>query len=212
MHVCMTALAGPKQLARLSEVAALFSEARPALDMPAELLDEAEAVAVVTHISKAGLGFVSSTRQGNGLMLVRGLDRQWKNPLFVTLQNVPVEAYEGGQAMAVLVFRTERAALALLDGPVVLGHDLSIAPGLMADADKAPLRVSFDRSEVVSFVAVRSSWLAVDLQPATLNVDSPQNEALYGATSTARRILAGQVERVPSEVLSFRSRFEQAWR
>ena len=55
----------------------------PARCIPPALLQDAQAVAIIPGVFKAG--FVIGGRHGNGVLLVRQPDGTWSNPIFLSL-------------------------------------------------------------------------------------------------------------------------------
>ena len=73
--------------------------------VPDSLLHDAEAVAVIPDVIKAGL--VVGGRHGRGLLSVRGRDGTWSNPTFLSITGGSVGFQAGVQSTdVVLVFRT----------------------------------------------------------------------------------------------------------
>ena len=118
----------------LSEILAIPEES-----IPERLLREAEAIAVMPDVVKAGLVF--GGRGGKGLMAVRGSDGTWSNPTFITLGGGSFGFQAGVQsADVVLVFRNRRGVDNIVNGKFTLGADASVAAGPVGRSAQASTR------------------------------------------------------------------------
>ena len=97
--------------------------------IPPAMLVEAEAVIVVPELIKAG--FIIGGRHGRGVLLTRDQNRQWSNPLFLTITGGSVGWQAGVQSTdIVLVFRTRKGLDSMLRGEAfTLGADAGVAIG-----------------------------------------------------------------------------------
>lgn len=201
--------ATPRDLAKLEHVNEMLESIHARDAIPHSVIEQAEGVVLITNVVKAG--FVASSRQGVGTLSVRLVDGSWSHPLFVQLENIPVDVVAGPQeAAVVLIFRTERSALSIIDGPVVIGFDVSSAPGLVADAEDVDNKLSFSRAEVGVYLRVREKWSGLDLEGAVLRLLSDRNRSIYDDDS-ARRILADRAGEPPPEAQALRATFGRHW-
>lgn len=101
----------------------------PASSIPTALLRDAEGVAIVPGVIKAG--FVVGGRRGHGVVLARDSARNWANPLFVTLTGGSVGWQVGVQSTDIfLVFKTKRSLDGFIKGrKFTLGADAAVAAG-----------------------------------------------------------------------------------
>ena len=79
----------------------------PAKSIPAKLLADAQGVAIIPNVVKAG--FVFGGRGGHGLVIAKDKDGNWGEPVFVNLGGASVGFQAGVQSTdVVLVFRSRK--------------------------------------------------------------------------------------------------------
>src|SRR5580698_6208262 len=94
----------------LDELAAI-----PLKSIPPALLAEAQGVAIIPHVIKAG--FILGGRGGHGVVMVRDNNGIWSEPTFVNLGGASVGFQAGVEATdVVLVLRTKKSVDRLMDG------------------------------------------------------------------------------------------------
>ncbi|MFN9966519.1 MAG: lipid-binding SYLF domain-containing protein, partial [Lysobacteraceae bacterium] len=126
----VAAIAQQKEIERAENAVRVLSEVLriPEESIPERLIREAEAIAVLPDVVKAGL--VVGGRGGKGLITVRGADGTWSNPSFITLGGGSFGFQAGVQAAdVVLVFRPRRGVDNIVNGKFTLGADASVAAG-----------------------------------------------------------------------------------
>ena len=127
-----------KEIERADNAVRVLSEVLqiPEESIPERLIREAEAIAVLPNVVKAGLVF--GGRGGRGLIAVRGSDGSWSNPSFITLGGGSFGFQAGVQsADVVLVFRTRRGVDNIVNGKFTLGADASVAAGPLGRSAQA---------------------------------------------------------------------------
>jgi lipid-binding SYLF domain-containing protein len=171
------------------------------------LLADAEAIAVIPNVIKAGL--VVGGRHGKGLLAVRQRDGVWSNPSYVSLSGGSVGFQAGVQATdVVLVFRTRRGVDNVVNGKFTLGADAAVAAGPVGRTASAATDAQL-RAEIYSYSRSRGLFAGVALDGAVLSIDHDANELTYGQAVTARRIFEGGVSGVPDAVVAFRDALEE---
>lgn len=186
----------------LNEIAAT-----PDRQIPKDLLRDAEAVAVIPDVVKAG--FVIGGRRGRGLIAVRSADGTWSNPSFVTLTGGSIGFQAGVQSTdVILVFRTRRGVDSVVNGKFTLGADAAVAAGPVgrtaAMATDAALK-----AEILSYSRARGLFAGVALDGAVLAIDHDANRAIYGANVTARRVFDGAASPGVERIVDFRDALEE---
>ncbi|MDX2300285.1 MAG: lipid-binding SYLF domain-containing protein, partial [Xanthomonadaceae bacterium] len=109
LTVNTTALAGEKQDERARNAVAVLDKVMlvPEQSIPESMLRDAQAVAVIPGVVKAGL--VVGGRFGRGLVSVRQADGTWSNPSFISIAGGSFGFQFGVTSTdVVLVFRTRR--------------------------------------------------------------------------------------------------------
>ena len=178
-----------KDLDRLTEAAAVFSEIMEAPDkgIPTDLLRDAHAIAVIPDMVKAGLVF--GGRRGEGLISVKGADGTWSNPSFVTLTGGSVGFQAGiSSTDVILVFRTQRGVDSIVNGKFTLGADASAAAGPVGRTATAATDSQM-KAEIYSYSRSRGLFAGVSLAGSTIRADRDANERIYGVGYSTRNIV-----------------------
>ena len=200
-----------KEIQRADNAVRVLSEilAIPEESIPERLLREAEAIAVMPDVVKAGLIF--GGRGGKGLMAVRGSDGTWSNPTFITLGGGSFGFQAGVQsADVVLVFRSERGLDSIVNGKFTLGADAGVAAGPMG-RNAAAATDGRMKAEIWSWSRARGLFAGVALDGAVLSIDDKSNEAVYGRDTTPRMIFEDRAPQGASDaVAKFRDLLAQA--
>ena len=190
--------AGPRETTTVQTAAQTLQEitAIPAKGIPASLLSNAQAVAIVPGVVK--LGFVVAGRHGRGVVLIRNQDGTWGNPVFVALTGGSVGWQVGVQATdVILVFKTRKSVAGLLGGKFTLGADAGVAAGPVGRQAAAATDVQL-KSEIYSYSRSRGLFAGVSLDGSAVTIDNGANAGFYGRFGiTPAEIQAGQVAAVP---------------
>ncbi|WP_397607695.1 lipid-binding SYLF domain-containing protein [Silanimonas sp.] len=204
------ASAQEKEIQRADNAVRVLSEilAIPEESIPERLLREAEAIAVMPDVVKAGLIF--GGRGGKGLMAVRGSDGTWSNPTFITLGGGSFGFQAGVQsADVVLVFRNRRGVDNIVNGKFTLGADASVAAGPVGRSAQASTDGQL-KAEIYSYSRARGLFAGIALDGAVIAIDNRANRRVYGRDVTARMILENRVRPQVNAVVGFRDKLEEA--
>lgn len=197
------------ELRRAQDATQVLSEVMQAPDrrIPGRLLGEAEAIAVIPNVIKAGLIF--GGRHGRGLISVRSPDGTWSNPSFITLNGGSVGFQAGVQSTdVVLLFRSRRGVDSIVNGKFTLGADAAAAAGPVGRNAQAATDAEL-KAEIFSYSRSRGLFAGVSLDGSVLSIDHKSNQVIYGRKVTPRRIFENGVTNVPNEVVAFRDRLEE---
>jgi len=126
----LPAWAGEVEDARANDASRVLGEILriPDDSIPSNLLQDAQAIAVIPNVMKAS--FVVGGRRGRGLIAIRGSDGTWSHPSFMTLTGGSFGFQAGVQsADVILVFRSKRGVDSIVNGKFTLGADASVAAG-----------------------------------------------------------------------------------
>lgn len=159
-------------------------------EIPPALLADAQGVAVIPKVIKAG--FVIGGRGGHGVVLAREKDGTWGDPVFVNLGGASVGPQIGVQSTdIVLVFRTRNTLDRILDGKgkLTLGADASVAAGPIGRKAAAATDGKLE-AEIVSYSRSRGLFAGVSLDGAVIRPDADTNAQFQPATRPADRIAA----------------------
>ncbi len=168
----------------------------PEKGIPQALLSKIQGIAVFPGVLKAA--FTVGGQYGRGLVMVRGANGQWSDPMFVRIYGGSVGWQIGVQKTdLVLVFRDAAAVKNIAKGKITLGVDASIAAGPVGRAAQANTDLQMN-AEIYSYSRSKGIFAGIAINGATVQPDSGANRNFYGnATLTPDQVLAGQVRRVP---------------
>jgi len=201
--------AGEREDRRATEAAAVLDEIMRAPDqaIPSRMLQDAQAIAVIPNVVKAG--FVFGGRAGKGLISVRTADGTWSNPSFVKLTGGSVGFQAGVQSTdVVLVFRSRGGVDSIVNGKFTLGADAAVAAGPVGRTAQASTDGQL-KAEIYSYSRARGLFAGVALDGAVIAIDHRANQAVYGRNSTPRAIFEGRTQRPTSQVVDLRDRLEE---
>jgi lipid-binding SYLF domain-containing protein len=180
----------------------------PEQSIPARLLENAQAIAVIPNVVK--VGFVAGGRRGRGLIAIRGQDGTWSRPAFITLTGGSIGFQAGVQsADVILVFRSSQGVDSIVKGKFTLGGDASVAAGPVGRSAQASTDEQF-KAEIYSYSRARGLFAGVALDGTRLAIDNRSDEAAYGAGTTPRAIFEGRAGNGSDAMVAFRDRIEEA--
>jgi len=164
----------------------------PEKGIPPALLKDAKAVAIIPGVIKGA--FMIGGRHGTGVVLVRGENGRWSNPLFVSITGGSIGWQVGGTSTdLILVFKALKDVEGLLKGKFTLGADAAVAAGPVGRKVGAATDVTLT-SGILSYSRSRGLFAGVALEGAALLVDDDSNAAYYGKEGIASAdIVAGKV-------------------
>jgi len=178
--------------------------------IPPAMLVEAEAVIVVPELIKAG--FIIGGRHGRGVLLTRDQNRQWSNPLFLTITGGSVGWQAGVQSTdIVLVFRTRKGLDSMLRGEAfTLGADAGVAIGPVGRRAEAATNARLG-AEIYSYSRSRGLFAGVSVEGSEVRIDVAGSAAYYGLPiGSPDTIMQGSSQRTPEGALQLRSMLTQA--
>lgn len=150
----------------------------PESGIPAKLLEDAYAIAVIPSVVK--IGFVLGGRHGEGLLVVRTPEQEWSNPSFITLTGGSFGFQAGVQSTdVILVFKNRRSIEDIVNGKVTLGADAAIAAGPVGRRGEAATDAQL-KAEIYSYSRSKGLFAGVSLEGAALQIDDDANADYYG--------------------------------
>ncbi len=162
----------------------------PLKGIPPALLADAQGVAIIPKVIKAG--FVVGGRGGHGVVLAKAKDGTWADPVFVDIGGASIGAQIGVESTdVVLVFRTRKSLDRILEGKekLTLGADASVAAGPVGRTATAATDAKLE-AEIVSYSRSRGLFAGVSLDGAVIRPDVASNVRFQPATRRDDRILA----------------------
>jgi len=160
--------------------------------IPNDLLERAEAVAVIPHMIKGAFGI--GGRYGKGLVSQRTGSGRWSTPAFIEIGGGSFGAQLGVTATDVVLVFTDRKALDMLEGgkELKLGVDAGVAAGPIGRTAEAGVTGNLE-SAIYAYSRSKGLFAGVALDGAVLHMDNGANEKVYGPSVDAKQILNGQV-------------------
>jgi len=178
----------------LQEIAEIPEQA-----IPPSLLNKAHGLAIIPNLFKAGL--IVGGKHGRGILVVRGADGAWSDPVVVSLSGGSIGWQIGAQSSdVILVIRTMRSVNAMTAGKFTLGADASVAAGPVGRQASAGTDIEF-KAEVYSYSRSRGLFAGLALDGSVLGIDHDGNADFYGRDEvTPGEVFAGKGGRVPAVV------------
>jgi lipid-binding SYLF domain-containing protein len=168
-------------------------------DIPADLLDKAECVAIFPSVLKFAIGVGGSF--GRGVMTCRTGEHYtgpWSAPAMMALEGANIGLQLGGTATDfVLLVMNPRGADAILSSKVKLGGDAAAAAGPKGRTAQADTDVTM-RAEILTYSRARGLFAGVSLEGSTLRPNPSANRNLYGRDVSAKDIIRGGKVAVPA--------------
>ncbi len=194
--------AGEDEIARVREAAQVLEEIRaiPETSIPPSLLANAQAIAIIPGVVKAG--FIVGGRYGEGVLLRRDpRTGRWGNPVFLTLAGGSFGFQIGASSSdVILVFKNRRGLDSLVKGKFTLGADASVAAGPVGRQAEAATDAEL-KAEIYSYSRSRGLFAGVALDGSVLNIDHEATARFYGKPGlTAYDVFEGKVPKVPEVV------------
>jgi len=172
--------------------------ALPLRGIPPALLQDAQGVAIIPNVLKAG--FVFGGRFGRGVILTREPDGSWSCPVFITLAGGGVGWQIGVQSTdLVLVFKTRNGLNRILEGKskLTLGADVAVAAGPIGRQATAETDGQL-KAEIFSYSRSRGLFVGLSLEGAGILMDCDSNEVFYQLRGgNPADVLAHRIPAVP---------------
>lgn len=150
----------------------------PEKGIPPELLKNAYGVAIIPGVIK--VGFIVGGRHGSGVLLVRGGDGEWSNPVFISITGGGIGWQIGAQSTdVILVFKSRRSIDGIMDGKFTLGVDAAAAAGPVGRSLAAATDEQL-KAEIYSYSRSRGLFAGISLEGAALLIEDKANAAFYG--------------------------------
>ena len=147
----------------------------PAKSIPPALLSEAQGVAIIPHVIKAG--FVVAGSGGHGVVMSRVAGGAWGKPVFVNFGGGSVGFQAGVKSTdVVLVFSNRKSLDRILEGKgkITLGADAAVAAGPVGREARAGTDAKLE-AEVLSYSRSRGLFGGVALDGSVIRPDANTN-------------------------------------
>ncbi len=159
----------------------------PLKGIPPKLLADAQGVAVIPRVIKAG--FLVAGRGGHGIVIARDKDGNWGDPVFVNLGGASAGFQAGVESTdVVLVFRNRKSLDRLMEGKgkVTLGADAAIAAGPVGRMAAAATDGKLE-AEILSYSRSRGVFAGVSFDGAVIRPDAPSN-AMFARSAEDKKM------------------------
>lgn len=175
----------------------------PETRIPAALIQQSAAIAVVTNVKEGG--FIFGGRRGDGIMVSRQSDGTWSNPAFINLTGGSVGLQAGFQSSdLVLLFPSQDALNQVLSGDFELGGSVSGTAGPVGKSAEESLE-GFDDDNIYVYSRSEGLFGGVSLEGSELNFDKDDNQEFYNRAVSARDIFQSTSLEAPVVVDSLKS-------
>jgi lipid-binding SYLF domain-containing protein len=173
----------------------------PESGIPQDMLNHADAIAVIPNVVKAAFGV--GGRHGKGVVARRLPNSTWGTPAFIEVSGGSFGLQLGVSVTdVILVFTNDDGLKGLLDDKVELGGDAGVAAGPVGRSAEAGTNVTFD-SPIYSYSRSKGLFAGLALKGTVMTMDTSANQKLYGEKTTGRDILFGSNLRPASETKPF---------
>lgn len=173
---------------KLADVVTVLTEmqALPEQEVPAAILNRAEAVMIIPKVIKGGL--VIGGRHGKGIALIKNDRGEWSNPIFVNISGGSVGWQIGAQSTdVILVFKSSKKLEKFEKNEFTLGADAAVAAGPVGRQVGAGTDISFD-AEVYSYSRSRGIFAGVSLEGSSINLNENAIKTYYGRVLSPQQI------------------------
>ena len=169
----------------------------PEKEIPRDLLESAEAVAICPGVLKAA--FIVGGRKGDCVISRRTQKRQWSTPIFYNLAGGSIGVQIGGSKTDyVLLFMNEDALKGLMEDKFELGGEAEATAGPVGRAASASTNPRLSAG-ILSYSRSKGAFLGVSLKGVAFTPDNDLNEAFYG--KKASELIRGRADMtVPTQV------------
>jgi len=159
--------------------------------IPNELLERAEAIAVVPNMVKGAFGI--GGRYGKGVVSQRLPNGRWSPPAFIQIGGGSFGLQLGVSSTDLVLVFTDRKALDLLEQgkDLKLGADAAIVAGPVGRSAEAGVNLKLETA-IYAYSRSKGLFAGIALDGAVLDIDNSRNEKVYGVKD-AKGILNGQV-------------------
>jgi lipid-binding SYLF domain-containing protein len=172
----------------------------PEKEIPRDLLESAEAVAVCPGVLKAA--FIVGGRKGDCVISRRTLKRQWGSPVFYNMTGGSFGAQIGGaKTDYVLLFMNADALKGLMGDKFEIGGEAEATAGPVGRAAGASTNARLTAG-ILTYSRSKGLFAGLSLKGVAITPDNDLNEAFYGKKA-AELIESRADASPPSQVRAF---------
>src|SRR6478672_5469945 len=171
--------------------------------IPSSLLKDAECIAVIPGLTKAG--FIVGGLHGNGVVSCR-TSTAWSAPAFISMSGGSVGFQAGGEHQDIVLLMNKQGEQELRNGQWELGADATAAGPTGASAGGG--ESTGWRAPVLSYTHSSGAYAGANLQGSKINADQDTIHNIYGQEVSFQTILDGKVQ-PPASAKRFLSGLQQ---
>jgi len=177
--------------------------------IPAELLQRAQAIAVVPNMVKGAFGI--GGQFGKGVVARRMPDGRWSAPAFVSVGGGSFGAQLGASAQDLVLVFTDKNAVDTLEKGTSgkLSIDAGIVAGPVGRTGEAGVTHDL-KSGILAYSRSKGLFAGVALNGAVLDMDNEANHKVFGANAEAKAILNNPSMAANADVHDFVIALERA--
>ena len=172
----------------------------PEKEIPRDLLESAEAVAVCPGVLKAA--FIVGGRKGDCVISRRTPKRQWGSPVFYNMTGGSFGAQVGGaKTDYVLLFMNADALKGLMGDKFEIGGEAEATAGPVGRAAGASTNARLSAG-ILTYSRSKGAFVGLSLKGVAITPDNDLNEAFYGKKASELIEARGDTN-PPSQVRAF---------
>jgi len=156
--------------------------------IPREMLDHAEAIAVIPHVVKGAFGV--GGRYGKGVVARRLDNGHWSAPAFISIGGGSFGAQLGISAQDLVLIFTDKGVVNTIEKgtSMKLGADAGISAGPIGRTAEGGMTHDM-KSAVYSYSRSKGLFAGVALDGAVIDMDNDANHNVYGSNAEAKAVL-----------------------
>jgi SH3 domain-containing YSC84-like protein 1 len=176
--------------------------------IPSQVLSQAQGIAIIPNVIKAG--FIVGGSRGKGLLVLRDRNGNWSNPVFLSLTSGSVGLQAGGQSSdIILVFRNQASIDAALTHGFTVGGSVSVAAGPIGGDPVSPTDAQTE-ADIYAYAMNKGLFAGLTVEGAKVDVDRSRNQDFYGQRYiTVQQIISDAGVAVPPEVRKLHKALQQ---
>jgi lipid-binding SYLF domain-containing protein len=194
-------LAQEKEAERLANSAtALQQILSESNGLPKNILNQAVCVLIYPSVKKVALG-IMGTGYGRGELVCRKgatMNGAWGAPAMYSLDQHSLGIALGGtETDFVLVVMNQKGAEQILNGKVKFGSNATAAAG-PTGAQATSYNAQAMNTDVLTYSRSKGVFAGISMEGAKMDTDNDANKALYGKDISAKEIVSGGEQVVPT--------------
>jgi lipid-binding SYLF domain-containing protein len=170
--------------------------ATPDNNIPAYLLERAEAIVIIPSLVKGG--FIVGAKHGKGVVSVRDRAKgTWSAPAFVNMTGGSIGWQIGAESVdLVLLVMNKEGVNQLFEDRFTLGGSVSLTAGPVGRSADANTNAQLN-AQILAYSRAKGLFAGASLEGAALHEDDDANEDFYGEECDLREITSGAMMTKP---------------